>query len=193
MTARVAAFEDLALVQRCLAGDDHAWRKVFHDMKPICRCIVAKYGVVMDFDELYAEFMLKLVGSSSHRSVLCQYKGRASLKTYLAVVFARVALGYMRAQRRAVPCVSLDNLPRSVEPCCTPYDNTEELLHLSIKDALRQLSASDRLIVEAYFFHGESQSAIAAILGVDASTISRRLKAALVKLKPAALHLMSTL
>jgi len=181
-----ATADDSALAQRCLAGDDQAWHTLYQRLKPVCRHIAHKYDLLPAFDELYSDFMLKLVGSSQHDGVLGRYSGRAALKTYLLVVFANVVLDFAARQRHTDHLFrSLDQLPRSAEPGSSPDAESENPRSAAVYRAICQLPASERLLLEWHYYHGKSLAAIAAAFDLNAATVGRRLKLILAKLGPA--------
>ncbi len=180
----IACDADRALVQRCLAQNEQAWQALYLQCLPWCRAIVAQHDLTPQFEDFYAEFMLKLMGASCARGVLRQYSGRVPLKAFLVVVFLHLITDARRKLMRTATYLG-KSMP---EDLCQPEQPGQALLAEygeTLELALQQLSSGDRLVVELRYYHGHSMTAMAQMLGISISTISRRLEHCLQRLREA--------
>ena len=179
--------DDLKLVQRCLARDKGAWDELYDKYKKVCLAIAIRRKLGYAFDEMFSDFILKLIGSSNGGSgVLEKYTGRASLKTFLSVVFFNLLIDYTRNKKRknilAIIPMSEEKLSHKVAP---PQANcVAKKLENKVLEAIQKLSKKHQEIVQFYYFHNLSLKEIAKLLNCDSSSVSRRLKTIRKKLKP---------
>ena len=179
--------DDLKLVQRCLGHDEGAWDELYDKYKRVCFAIAVRRELRYAFDEIFSDFVLKLIGSSDGGSgVLEKYSGRSSLKTFLSVVFFNLLIDYTRDRKRknvlAVIPMSEEKLSHNVVP--PQADDCAKKLDDKVFEAIQKLSKAHQDIVQFYYFHNLSLKEIAKLLNCDSSSVSRRLKTIRKKLKP---------
>jgi RNA polymerase sigma-70 factor, ECF subfamily len=167
--------DDLHLAAACLRGDEHAWRRLadahFDFMREFARRFLPADAARELADEVIADLWT--------RGKLRQYEGRSTLRTWLAAVVAHAALNSRQALNRWVP---LEQAPpdesvtapvRRHEP---EHDEAAALLRGLLGDAVKVLTAEERLLLRLYYEQGLTLDAIGAAVGLSSAAISRRLK-----------------
>jgi len=165
--------EDLALVERVKSGDQRAFEQIVHKYRPMmARLIVGMLGNQQDADDVGQETFIRF-----YRSVH-QYKGDASLGTYLTRIAINLALNELkRRQRRR--WVSLDE-KLYVSQGDVHYSDNNEL----VQKSLEQLEPKYRTVVVLRLIQGFSTKETAQILKLPLGTVLSRLARAQEKLKP---------
>ena len=174
--------DDLKLVQQCLARDEVAWEELYGKYKRVCLAIATRRELRYAFDELFSDFILKLIGSSyGSTGVLEKYTGRSSLKTFLSVVFFNMLIDYTRNRKRknVLAIIPLSEEKLILKPETQTKNNDNKVV-----EAIEKLLKKDQDIVQFYYYHDMSLSNIAKLFNCDTSTISKRLKRIRKKLKP---------
>jgi RNA polymerase sigma-70 factor, ECF subfamily len=172
---------DLALARACAAGNEEAWNRL------LTRCREALYGAALGMaadeasarelaDSVYADLYGLEKRAGRRVSKLAYYDGRGSLEGWLRSVLAHEYTNRWRAGRRLV---SLDEQVEAGREFRAPESAAaaaaDERVEAATDDALKALSAEERFLLAAYYLDGQTLAAIAALLGVHESTISRRL------------------
>lgn len=175
-TTPVSYPDDMALVSRCIAHDDTAWQELYGTYSTMCRIIAHKYNCINDFDDLYADFLVKLLGSADGTpGVLSQYHGEVALKTFLSTVFRHMVIDFLRKKKRNYFIVASEKPIDAYEtPDCERLD-TAEVNHV-LSDAIARLPEKYKRFIDLYYFHGFNLEKIAAMTGCNVSTVSRNLK-----------------
>jgi RNA polymerase sigma factor (sigma-70 family) len=168
--------EDMSLVSRCLAHDNAAWEELYGSYSAMCRIIAHKYNCINDFEDLYADFLVKLLGSvDGTPGVLSQYHGEVALKTFLSTVFRHMVIDYLRKKKRDYFMVASEKPIEAYEtPDCNRLDSAE--VNHVLSDAIARLPEKYKTFIDLYYFHGFKLEKIAAITGCNVSTVSRNLK-----------------
>lgn len=175
------------LVQRCIRGEEEAWREFHRRYTPYLRGAAFRtlrwaYGRVAeaDLDEVAAETYAELV--RNRMDFLRKYDGRTSLKHWLALLAHRTALRYLRKRERTrrleMEVGSSTPDPIAAEsspgaPLCTPE---------SLSAALETLSPQEREWLERLFVREESSRCVARACGIPPSTFAERIEKLLKKL-----------
>lgn len=163
--------DDAAFVSALLQHDHAAWRRLCNLCRPLCTCVAAYYHLSHERDDLFSEFILKLLGTPSTAGALRQYRPGAALMPFLTVIMHRVALGRLRRIKARV------NIADGVEPADCPVAVATPALseaEADIQDAVAQLPEQDRLLVELHYYHGFTLREMAAITGKSKSAIAHR-------------------
>lgn len=121
-----------------------------------------------------------LLGGPRSPSALESFSGRGSLEAWVRVVATRIHLDLLRQRDDRATATSAD--------LAAPSELSPELLALrqrclpaladALADALRALSARDRALFRLHFVDGVTLDRIAALYGVNKSTVSRWISAA---------------
>lgn len=185
--------EELALVQRCVAGDLEAWRElmkrygalVAHAVRNVF-IRVLKRADPSYVDDAAQAVWLSLCADGCRR--LRGFQMKSALSTWLTVLSSRKALDYIRTEMRkgALRTVHLDGEDRDlIKELQAP--EAEERFSLDevfvLHEALEKLPEEDRLILKMYYLDGLSYRSIAATLRVAPNTVSSYILRARDKLK----------
>jgi RNA polymerase sigma-70 factor, ECF subfamily len=164
------AERDLALVRRCLAGDDDAWRRVIEEYRP--RMIelaerVLPLGAAADVvDAVIADLW--------ERRKLERYEGRSALATWLGAVAINAALNARRATAvRPERTLPGDHMPDVASPMAPPNEHAD--LGQILSDAVAALPPDAKLLVLMYYEQQLTLDDAAALFGRSKSTLSRML------------------
>lgn len=96
--------------------------------------------------------------------------------------------GYIRKEAQRIGEVSLDALAAIDEEAGTAADDfteriIEAMLAESLRDAVASLCDGDRLLVRLLYYDGQTEAQCAGVLGISQSTVSRRRRSILEKLR----------
>ncbi len=180
---------DRELLKRCLNRDPGSWN-VFVD-----RFLSLIYHVIgytahlrsvrlnpEDVEDIAAEILLKIVANDFR--VLREFRGEASLATYLTVVARRICIQELIRKQKAkealargdirVPTEELEEEP-AAQKGVESLDEVEKLL--------RRLSGREREIVRLYYLEGRTYEEISTDTNVPVNTIGALLSRARKKLR----------
>jgi RNA polymerase sigma-70 factor, ECF subfamily len=130
---------------------------------------------------------LLLFGREGGPPRIAQYKGRGPLRAFVAAVAVNVARSWLRTQQHRRD-VELDDVTSAL---LRPPDESREaaspeyseLLREALRATVALLEQRQRTIVRLHLTRGVPQVKIAKMLGVNQSTVSRTLEAALYSLQ----------
>jgi RNA polymerase sigma-70 factor, ECF subfamily len=164
--------DDPALVRRCLADEEEAWRALVDRHRPgmieLARRILPAGQAEEVVDGVIADLW--------RRRKLAAYEGRSSLRTWLGAVVMNAALN---ARRSAASRPESPAEPDQPEPIASSSPAADERQFAAIlHDAITSLSPSQKTLVLMYYEQGLTLDEIAAVLGGSKSTSSRRLREA---------------
>jgi RNA polymerase sigma-70 factor, ECF subfamily len=176
--------EDLVLAHACALGVEAAWEQFLARYRePLYRAACSISGSDAAgrelADSLYAELFGLRERDGQRQSPLRSYHGRGSLAGWLRATLAQRHVDRYRRQRRETP------LDEEQEPAAASNPEAEfagtaaaqpAALEKAVRQALGELGAEDRLLIAAYYFDGRTVRELGVLLGVHASTISRRLE-----------------
>jgi RNA polymerase sigma-70 factor (ECF subfamily) len=175
--------EELALAHACAAGNETAWEafllryreKLYSMALHIAKEDAAAHELA---DSVYAELFGLRTRNGQRVSKLASYTGRGSLEGWLRTVLAQQHIDRYRTQKRLV---SLEDrteepaIPASAENVAASFGETDSRLEQAVDNTLRALSPEERFILAAYYLDGRTLVEIACMLGVHASSVSRRI------------------
>jgi RNA polymerase sigma-70 factor, ECF subfamily len=173
--------EELALARACAAGQERAW-EVFmaryrEKLYDIAAYIAKESSAARELaDSLYADLYGTTTRDGQRVSKLASYTGRGSLEGWLRTVMAQEFVNRFRRQRRLV---SLDEESEdgaqfaATDP--EPAVVVDPRVEAATDEVLSRLAAEDRFILASYYLDGRTLAAIARMLAVHESTISRKL------------------
>lgn len=174
--------QDIKLVAACVQKDEKAWSELISTYRRDCIIIARQYDVSYCFDDVFSEFILKLLGKSGQvKGALERYNGSASLRTYLSIVFRRVVLSYHRKKKTRGFVIFSDKYEEFYqykESESVENDSTEELAA-----AIAIIPETERNLIELYYYQELKFWQIAEIFKCSESKISRQFKKIHKKLK----------
>ena len=186
--------EEVALVQRCAAGDDDAWADLlrqygrFLDFM-VRRALAGARGRIPspdEVDEVRDEVLAWLIADDNR--VLKTYRGESRLTSWLGVVVGRRARRIARrGESLRMKTVSLDALTADAasqlvrDPGADQTPRHRALAQLA--DAVEKLSERDRLLIRGTFYEKRSYAELAAELGVRTDSVGQLLFRAKKRLK----------
>ncbi len=190
--------DDLCLIVACEQGSQRAWSDLVERFSATVRSAARsassnEEGAEDLAQSIWAELHgLRVREDGKPAGKLAYYSGRGSLAGWLRAVVAQLAVDQHRKQSRLVQTEEDADFDRIIQH--GQDDNTwsghggvqnPELeisaklagaqLQKALADAVRQLSAEDRLLVKLYYFDGLRLREAGAVLGVHEATASRRL------------------
>jgi len=173
--------KDIKLADACMKSNEKAWSELISIYKPVCRIIASRLGVYNCFDDLFSEFILKLLGTVSGKSgVLRQYNSGVSLKTFLSAVFRHMVIDYLR--KKKITTLTEKPIEQYADPG-PPGELEYSGFEMELWTALNSLSILEKKIVELYYYHNLTLRDIAAIANFSKSKVGRTLKEIRIKLK----------
>lgn len=105
--------KDRQLVTVCLEKDEKAWAMFIKKYKPLTRRIATKYRCENEFEDLFSEFLIKLIGGiNGKKGVMRTYDGSFALSTFLLAIFRYIVIDYIRKiEGRAKPKPVAESFP----------------------------------------------------------------------------------
>lgn len=188
--------EDRRLVERCLSGNDEAWRElvgrfaapVAATISRIYRSRLGRGAEVGEAQEVAQEVFWSLARDRGR--ALRRFGWRCSLSTYLSAIAARCALKRLRHEARRTPPGKRVRMEIAGETSPTPGDDPfVESLARERADALEHAMAGlpprDRFVLRAYYWHEAGVAGIAKALDLNEEYAWVLLRRALDRLKKA--------
>jgi RNA polymerase sigma-70 factor (ECF subfamily) len=160
-----APFEG-ALVERCVSGDQAAWRALYRANYPIAAAFLRKLGVRnQELDDATQEVFVQLY------RYLPRFRGEAQLKTWLYTLCTTQA---RRVRRWRAVSKTLQRWFNSDGPVTSLEMSEGEALR-RVQSSLDRLNDGERLVLVLYEFEGLSGEEIARVAGCPVATVWRRL------------------
>lgn len=180
---------DKGLLKRCLAKEPGSWNDfvdrylslIYHAVHYTAHLRSARL-MPEDVEDIAAEVLVQIV-SNDYR-VLREFKGTASLATYLTVIARRICVHEL-ARRQAVrdsirkgeSRLPLEE-PDDSEAAAKAMDKLED-----VEALLRRLSGKEREIVRQFYLEGRTYEEISTELDIPVNTIGSVLSRARMKLR----------
>jgi RNA polymerase sigma-70 factor (ECF subfamily) len=168
--------EDMGMVKAALSGNQNAFEQIVDKYRTmVAKIIVGMLGNRADADDVGQETFLRFYRS------MHQYKGDASLGTYLTRIAINLSLNELK-RRTSHRWLSLEEKHESFHADDRSYqdkDNTEV-----VEKALAQLDIKYRTVVVLRIMQGFSTKETAGLLDLPLGTVLSRLARAQEKLKP---------
>jgi RNA polymerase sigma-70 factor (ECF subfamily) len=176
ITAPVASYQPIAreisdqeLIGSIANNDEGAMRILFgrHQMR-VFRFLLRMVGNQATAEDLVNEVFLEIWRNAG------QFEVRSKVTTWILGIARHKALGSLRRHSMA-PCG--EEVLQSIED---PTDNPEVATQKSergaiLRDCLKHLSPSHQEIIDLVYYHEESISDVAKILGVPVNTVKTRM------------------
>jgi RNA polymerase sigma-70 factor (ECF subfamily) len=180
---------DRALLQRCLQHQPGAWNDFVDRFLGLIYHVIHHTAHLRstplrpeDTEDLAAEVLLQIVANDY--AVLRQFKGTASLATYLTVIARRICVHEL-ARRTAAREVQPTAESRQATP--EPEEPPKAQLGLEsleeVQKLLRKLPGREREVVRLYYLEGRTYEEIATELNVPVNSIGPILSRARKKLR----------
>lgn len=170
---KVTNVTDEALIARCLAQDEEAWRLLVEHYASYMYTMAIR-GFAIDAEgarEVVQESLLKLFEG------LPGYRGEGEFRAWLRQHVRNCAITYLR--RRRITESLKDTLPNP--------DQEETLDRIErafvVREAVRSLDEPCREMIGLFFFEGRSHKDIAAVLAIPEGTVANRLARCVAKLR----------
>jgi RNA polymerase sigma-70 factor (ECF subfamily) len=180
---------DRDLLKRCLNRDPGSWNDFVDRFLSLIYHVIGYTAHLRsvrlnpeDVEDIAAEVLLKIVAGDFR--VLREFRGEASLATYLTVVSRRICIQELIRKQKAkealargdirVPTEELEEEP-AAQKGVESLDEVEKLL--------RRLSGRDREIVRLYYLEGRTYEEISTETNVPVNTIGALLSRARKKLR----------
>jgi RNA polymerase sigma factor (sigma-70 family) len=173
--------KDMKLVAACLQNNEKAWKQFIHRFRPSCRIIAIHFNCLKDFDDLFSDFILKLLGSSSGKpGVLQKYRPCVALNTFLSTVFRNMLIDHLRSSNHKEHVMNSDTPIEIAFPAQTSVPGfTKEVEYTEIErfllQAVKNLTAYEQRLVDLYYFHELPVRQVAQVLNCSKSKIARDL------------------
>lgn len=174
---------DRELLRRCLHHEAGAWNDfverflglVYHVVQHTAN--LRSYPLTADdAEDLASQAMLQIIDNDY--AVLRQFRGHASLATYLTVVVRRVVVQelFRRAQAKETP------IKAAAEPEAPAVKPSLEMVE-EVGRLLKKLPTKERAVVRLYYLEGRSYEEISDELDVPVNSVGSILSRAKRKLK----------
>jgi RNA polymerase sigma-70 factor (ECF subfamily) len=155
-----------ALLERCVSGDESAWRDLYRVYYPVAAAFLRKLGVKeRELDDATQEVFVQLF------RYLPRFRGDAQLKTWL---FKLCATQARRVRRWRAVSGALQRWFSNEEPT-TGLELSESAARMRVQRSLETLNDGERLVLVLYEFEGLSGEEIARVAGCPVATVWRRL------------------
>jgi RNA polymerase sigma factor (sigma-70 family) len=170
------AATDAALVQRCRAGDDAAWRELVDRFSRYVYAIAVQGFRLpqQDAEDVFQEVFARVYER------LGSLRDDEAVRPWIAQLTRRLCIDRLRSGARESDA-DLDELPE------VPADDVLESLEqaFDVHEALAELPENCRQILDRFFARDESYRTIGDDLGLPAGTIASRISRCLDKLRDA--------
>lgn len=173
--------EDLALINSARKGDQTAFKNiVLKYQDDVARVVIGMLGKTEDANDVGQDVFIRFYKSIN------QFKGDASLKTYLTRIAMNLSLNRIK-QIKNRRLVSLDE---KNDDRIAPVQESEKLeMNELLQMALEKLEPDFRSVVTLRLIEGYSTKETAEQLGLPLGTVLSRLSRAQIKLKNTLLKL----
>ena len=165
---------DRELLQRCLTGEEAAWRTfvdrfigvVTHVVNHVADC----RGVVLtpaDREDYISEVLVTIL--SDDMAVLRRFRGASSLATYLTVIARRVATRRLMRQNGVMP---LAEVAHDIPETTTGPDSEQRISNAEqVEQMLGGLPTHEAEVVRLYHLQGKSYQEISQVVDMPENSI----------------------
>lgn len=189
MDAKPFTSVDRDLLRRCLAKDAGSWNDFVDRFLSLIYHVIGYTAHLRsvrispeDKEDIAAEVLLKIVEKDFH--ILREFRGHASLATYLTVIARRIAMREMARRQKVKESIARGD-SRFHEPEIDDPVAAKSMERLEeVEKLLRRLSGREREIVRLYYMEGRTYEEISISTDVPVNTIGAVLSRARKKLRP---------
>ena len=191
MDAKSFTSVDRDLLKRCLNKDAGSWNDFVDRFLSLIYHVIGYTAHLRsvrvspeDKEDVAAEVLLKIVENGFQ--VLREFRGQASLATYLTVIARRIAIRELARRQKVKESISRGDVrfaeadPDDGPAAAKSIERLEE-----VETLLKRLSGREREIVRLYYFEGRTYEEISIATDVPVNTIGAVLSRARKKLRPA--------
>jgi RNA polymerase sigma-70 factor (ECF subfamily) len=166
--ARREGSEDVRLIERISARDPDAFEQLYRLYQPrLHRFLVNLLRCAQLGEEVLDDTMI-VVWQSAHR-----FRGASKVSTWIFAIAYRKAL---KARTRRPEPVEDEDRDLRMDLGPGPEQQLQRLrLHQSLLDAMDQLSANHRAVIDLTYFHGLSCRDIADVMNCPVATVKTRM------------------
>lgn len=173
---RSGTFDDSALVEQVLRGDEHAFRRIVDGhIDAVSRTVTGLLGPSAEVDDVVQDVFIKLHAN------LATFRGDATLRTFVTRMAINRSLDVLRQRKRRRWMQSWGlsselDAAGAVTPAHTPLEQKD--LDLRLRGALNTLPEKQRTVVVLRLVEGLSTEETAQVLDIKYGTVLSRLKRA---------------
>ena len=153
MEVPVKHSEDMKLASECLQMNEIAWEEFLDKYKGLCFYLAKKYNSENDFGEIFSDFIIELHGSTYGKKII------------------------------KISSLSENGINQIEDPQSLFQQIISREERQLLSKATSTLTKNEQRIIIIYYFDELSIRSIAEITGTGKSTVDRKLKAVLKKLK----------
>lgn len=165
-----------AILEGCKRGERHAQRQLYELFKDKLFVICLRYADNrQDAEDLLQEGFVKIFRD------LGQYRGAGNFEGWLRKVVLRVALQYVRQQKKAFQITELDGLEYKLQDESTNLEENE-IAKMLVK-LMHRMPTGFRTVLNLYVMEGFTHIQIAEELGISVGTSKSQLNRAKAYLK----------
>lgn len=191
MDAKPFTSVDRDLLKRCLNKEAGCWNDFVDRFLSLIYHVIGYTAHLRsvrispeDKEDIAADVLLKIV--ENNFQVLREFRGQASLATYLTVIARRIAMRELARRQKVKDSISRGDV-RFME--AEPDDGPAAVKSIEkldeVERLLRKLNGREREIVRLYYFEGRTYEEISIATDVPVNTIGAVLSRARKKLRPA--------
>lgn len=173
---------DTLLTEACVRGDPAACEEFEREYGGFLRALLIKRGASYDEAGELARNLLSdcTMGRAGRPPLLNKYRGRCSLRSWLATCATNLLIDLKRAEKFREEPPELDgecdNFDIAAPPVhARPEAPLLELLHQSLAAAMQAVAFEDRLMLRLAYLEGVTQRELARVWGWHESKVSRKL------------------
>ena len=179
-------WHELFLTTACAEGDEAAWQVFLSQFQRVIQKAARYYAENPETNDLSDSFLTDLFlpahpESGKKSSKIGQYDGIGSLEGWIKVVVSRMAVDRIRKSQRQISLEDLDTEPVSPHADGLNTGGAQEIeikkastmFASSLSQAIDQLTAQEKLILNLYYFKEVNLKDIGRLLKVHESTVSR--------------------
>jgi RNA polymerase sigma-70 factor, ECF subfamily len=169
--------DDLYLASACAAGEEKAWQELVGSHLAFVHAFARRFLPAQQAADLADHVMADLW----QRGKLGRYGGRSTLRTWLGAVVAHAAFNVLKAATRTVSLDSEEFEGWHREAATTNQqdasgDDASRRLREMVGQAIADLRAEDKLLLQLYYEDGLTLDEMAVVLRSSKAALSRRLK-----------------
>ena len=183
---------DRRLLQRCLAGEPRSWEEfvdrfmglVLHVVDHTARAR-SQTLAPEDREDMVSEVFVAIIADDFR--VLRNFRGAASLATYLTVIARRVVVHHMTARQQKTTLEKARQAATPPRAVPTPRSETEQRINDrdELERLLLRLNGAEADVVRMYHLEGKSYREISDEVGMPENSIGPTLTRARLKLRQA--------
>ncbi len=180
---------DRDLLQRCLSKQPGSWNDfvdrflslIYHAVHYTAHLRSARL-TPEDVEDIAAEVLLQIVAGDY--KVLKQFKGHASLSTYLTVIARRICVHELNRRKAVRDQIRTGELKAPAEPIDDSPAAQKSVESLEeVEQLLRKLSGKERELVRLFYLEGRTYEEISTELDVPVNTVGAVLSRARKRLR----------